>query len=125
MSQDVRPLSGVRVLDFTAAMLGPSATQVLGDYGADVIKVERPVGGDQMRTTVPDPAGLDNPLFLSLNRNKRSIALDLKSPEAMTIVHELVKQSDVIVSNYRAGVMDRLSLGYEAVKAINPRIIWA
>ena len=76
-SSSTQPLSGVRVIDFTQVMLGPSATQVLADYGADVIKIERPGAGDLSRSSIPgDPDGLDNPVFRSLNRNKRSIALD-------------------------------------------------
>jgi crotonobetainyl-CoA:carnitine CoA-transferase CaiB-like acyl-CoA transferase len=76
-SSATQPLSGVRVIDFTQVMLGPSATQVLADYGADVIKIERPGTGDLSRSSIPDdPDGLDNPVFRSLNRNKRSIALD-------------------------------------------------
>ncbi len=122
----VRPgaLAGVRVIDFTTAMFGPTATQFLGDFGADIIKIERPEG-DYMRSTLPDPAGLDGPLFLSVNRNKRSITLDLKNKEAMEIVADLVRGADVVVGNYRAGVMERLGLGYDALKELNPRIIWA
>ena len=77
-----QPLDGIRILDLTQVMLGPCATQLLGDFGADVIKIERPGQGDLSRWSVPDPAGLDNPVFVSLNRNKRSIALNLKSEKA-------------------------------------------
>ena len=122
----LQPLSGVRVVDFTQVMLGPSATQVLADYGADVIKIERPGAGDLSRTSVADdPDGLDNPVFRSLNRNKRSIALDLRKPGGKAIIYDLVKDADVVVNNFRAGVMERMGFGYEELSRINPRIICA
>jgi crotonobetainyl-CoA:carnitine CoA-transferase CaiB-like acyl-CoA transferase len=121
-----QPLSGVRVIDFTQVMLGPSATQVLADYGADVVKIERPGSGDLSRTSVADDAdGLDNPVFRSLNRNKRSIALDLRKPDGKAIVYDLVKDADVVVNNFRAGVMERMGFGYDELSKINPRIICA
>jgi formyl-CoA transferase len=124
MADAVKPLEGIRVLDFSQVMMGPCCTQTLGDYGADVIKIER-ASGDLSRTSQPDPGGLDNPVFLSLNRNKRSMVLNTKSAAGKQIIYDLVKRSDVVVSNFRAGVMDRLGFGYEELKAINPRIIWA
>jgi formyl-CoA transferase len=125
-STDPQPLAGVRVIDFTQVMLGPSATQMLADYGADVIKVERPGAGDLSRNSIPDdPDGPDNPVFRSLNRNKRSIALDLRKPEAKEIVYDLVRTADVVANNFRAGVMERMGFGYEALAKINPRIICA
>ena len=124
VTANVLPLDGVRVIDLTAAMMGPSATQVLADYGADVIKVERPAG-DFMRAAVPDRAGLDNPHFLGLNRNKRSITLNLKAEQAQKIILDLVKDADVVVSNYRAGVMERLGLGCDELRQVNPRLVWA
>ncbi|TWF74971.1 formyl-CoA transferase [Pseudonocardia hierapolitana] len=121
-----QPLDGVRVIDFTQIMLGPSATQMLGDYGADVIKVERTGTGDLARAVLPDdPAGPDNPAFSSLNRNKRSIVLDLTRPEGRTIARELARGADVVVSNFRPGVMERLGLGWEELREINPRLIFA
>src|SRR5271156_5866969 len=121
-----QPLSGVRVIDFTQVMLGPSATQVLADYGADVIKIERPGAGDLSRTSIPDdPDGMNNPVFRSLNRNKRSIALDLRKPEGKAIIHDLAREADVVVNNFRAGVMERMGFGYEELARINPRIICA
>ena len=121
-----QPLSGVRVIDFTQVMLGPSATQVLADYGADVVKVERPGAGDLSRTSIPDdPDGLDNPVFRSLNRNKRSIALDLRKPEGKAIIYDLVRDADIVVNNFRAGVMERMGFGYAELAKINPRIICA
>lgn len=119
------PLSGIRVLDFTQVMLGPCATQLLGDFGADVIKIERPGQGDLSRGSVPDPAGLDNPVFVSLNRNKRSIALNMKHEDARAIVKKLAETADVVVNNFRPGVMERMGLGYEELSAINPRLIYA
>ncbi|MDQ2805033.1 MAG: CoA transferase, partial [Pseudomonadota bacterium] len=121
-----QPLSGVRVIDFTQVMLGPCATQMLGDYGADVIKIERIGAGDLSRTSIrDDPAGLQNPVFCSLNRNKRSLALDLKSPAGLAVVRRLIDGADVVVNNFRAGVMERMGLGFEALRAANPRLIFA
>jgi crotonobetainyl-CoA:carnitine CoA-transferase CaiB-like acyl-CoA transferase len=125
-SSATQPLSGVRVIDFTQVMLGPSATQVLADYGADVIKIERPGTGDLSRSSIPDdPDGLDNPVFRSLNRNKRSIALDLRKVDGKAIIYDLVRGADVVVNNFRAGVMERMGFGYDELAKINPRIICA
>jgi crotonobetainyl-CoA:carnitine CoA-transferase CaiB-like acyl-CoA transferase len=122
----IQPLSGVKVLDFTQVMMGPCATQMLADYGADVIKIERPGVGDLSRTSIADdPDGLNNPVFRSLNRNKRSIALDLRGEAGKAVVYDLVKTADVVVNNFRAGVMDRMGFGYEQLARINPRIICA
>jgi len=121
-----QPLSGVRVIDFSQVMLGPCATQMLADYGADVIKIERPGAGDLSRTSIADdPDGPDNPVFRSLNRNKRSIALDLRKPEGKAVIYDLVREADVAANNFRAGVMERMGFGYEALAKINPRIICA
>ena len=121
------PLAGVRIIDFTQVMMGPSATQLLADMGADVIKIENPKGGDLSRTSFggSDEASLNNPVFCSLNRNKRSLALDLRQEENKAIVYDLVRTADVVVSNFRAGVMDRIGFGYEKLKELNPKIIWA
>lgn len=120
------PLAGIRVIDFTQVMMGPVCTQMLGDYGADVIKIEKPGTGDLSRTSFPnDPAGLLGPVFCSLNRNKRSIVLDTRSPEGKAAVLKLVETADVVVNNFRAGVMDRLGFGYEALAKLNPRLIYA
>ncbi len=121
-----QPLSGVKMIDFTQVMLGPCCTQVLADYGADVIKVERPGAGDLSRTSIADdPDGLNNPVFRSLNRNKRSIALDLRKDEGKAIIYDLVRRADVVVNNFRAGVMERMGFGHEKLSEINPRIISA
>src|SRR4029077_12159435 len=120
------PLAGIRVIDFTQVMMGPVATQMLGDYGADVIKIERPPTGDLSRTTIPDdPAGLVGPVYCSLNRNKRSIVLDLKKPEERAALMDLIRGADVVVNNFRAGVMERMGLGYDELKNINARLIYA
>ena len=122
---DAQPLAGIKVIDFTQVMLGPCCTQMLGDYGADVIKIERIGAGDLSRSSIEDPAGPLNPVFCSLNRNKRSIALDLKSPAGLRVVHRLAASADVVVNNFRAGVMERMGVGYAALSKINPRIIFA
>ncbi|HEY0202786.1 MAG TPA: CoA transferase [Acetobacteraceae bacterium] len=122
----VQPLTGIRVVDFTQVMMGPCCTQMLGDYGADVIKIERIGAGDLSRWSIgDDPAGQQNPVFSSLNRNKRSVALDLKSPDGMAVVHRLLAEADVVASNFRAGVMDRMGLGWEALHARYPRLVYA
>lgn len=120
-----RPLDGIKVIDFTQVMLGPSCTQALGDFGADVIKVERPERGDLSREGVLRHTGQDNPVFLSLNRNKRGIAVDLSTDAGRAVIYDMLRDADVVVSNFRPGVMERLRLDYESVSKINPRIIWA
>ena len=120
------PLAGVRVLDFSQVMMGPCCTQMLGDYGADVIKIERVGIGDLSRWSVgEDPDGGNNPVFTSLNRNKRSVTLDLKSDEDRAVVLCLAETADVVVNNFRPGVMERMGFGYEALRRVNPRIIYA
>ena len=120
-------LSGYRILDFSHLLQGPFATQLLADVGADVIKIERPGQGDLFRTmTFRDKwvGGSESPNFLAWNRNKRSIALNLKSPEARDVVMKLAETADVVIQNFRPGVMARLGYGYEDFKAINPRIVY-
>jgi len=121
------PLDGIRILDFTQVMLGPCATQVLADFGADVIKVERPGSGDLSRNFFGETSevAMNNAVFSSLNRNKRSIEIDTKSEIGKQMVYDLVKVCDVVVDNFRAGVMGRLGFGYDDLKEINPRIICA
>ncbi len=119
------PLEGIRVLDLTQVEFGPVCTQVLGDFGADVIKIEKVGSGDLSRWSLGDEAGRDNPVFVSLNRNKRSVALDLRSDEGSRVIEGLVGCSDVLVNNFRAGVMERLGLGYERVHELNPRLVYA
>lgn len=124
-AESALPLSGINVLDLSQAMVGPAATQVLGDFGANIIKVERPKTGDLARESVFDDVDLDNAVFASMNRNKRSITLDLRTDEGRAIIRKMADSADVIVSNFRPHVMERLGLGYEDVKTTNPKVIWA
>ncbi|MEM0452414.1 MAG: CaiB/BaiF CoA-transferase family protein [Nitrososphaerota archaeon] len=117
------PLEGIRVLDFTRIMAGPFTTMLLGDLGADVIKVEPP-GGDDTRSWGPPWIGVDSAYFMSANRNKRSIVIDLKKPESRTIIEKLVKFSDVVVENFRPGVVKELGIDYEELSKLNPSIIY-
>ena len=119
------PLAGIRVVDFSQVMMGPVCTQMLADYGADILKIERKGAGDLSRSTFEPVHGADNPIFCSLNRNKRSAALDLRDAGDMAAVKALIAEADVVVNNFRAGVMERMGLGYEDCAAINPRIIYA
>lgn len=119
------PLEGIKVVDFTQVFMGPSCTQLLGDYGADIIKVERPGAGDISRNSFPDKDGQDNPIFLSINRNKRSISVDTRTEEGRDVLRVVLADADVVVSNFRSGVMERMGFGYEDLKAQNPGIIWA
>jgi crotonobetainyl-CoA:carnitine CoA-transferase CaiB-like acyl-CoA transferase len=118
------PLYGVRVIDITAVLMGPSATQMLGDLGADVIKVESPQG-DSTRKIGPMGDRQLGPLFLNLNRNKRSIVLDLKQPAGRAALIRLATSADVLAYNVRPQAMQRLGLGYEELAALNPRLIYA
>jgi crotonobetainyl-CoA:carnitine CoA-transferase CaiB-like acyl-CoA transferase len=121
------PLAGVRVLDLTHFIAGPLATLILADGGAEVIKVEPPGRGDDFRHYPPaDPrAPGDGVPFMWVNRNKKSVVLDLKSGAGLAVARELVKNSDVLVENFSSGVLDRLGLGYEACRALNPRLVYA
>ena len=122
------PLHGVRVLDFTHALAGPYCTMLLGDLGADVVKIEPP-RGDITRFAEPFLPGDENPAyggyFQSVNRNKKSIVLDLKKPEAREIFKRLVPAASAVVENFRAGVMERFDLGYEILRDINPGLVYA
>ena len=119
----MQPLAGIRVLDFSTLLPGPLATLILAEAGAEVIKIERPGTGDEMRSYAPK-LGPSSVNFALLNRGKRSIAIDLKAPEAVAKVMALAEKSDVIVEQFRPGVMDRLGLGYAAVAARNPGIVY-
>ncbi len=117
-------LQGLRILDFSHVFQGPVGTQILADYGADVIKVERPGAGDWSRAWGPFTKDVSLP-FANLNRNKRSIAVDLKLPEGKAFIRRLVSQADVLVHNFRKGVMEKLGFGYEELSQLNPRLIYA
>jgi len=118
------PLAGVRVLDLTAVVLGPIATQILGDYGADVIKVEAPEG-DRMRANGVSrrPRGMSS-IFLAINRNKRSLCVDLKQADGVTAIKRLLPTVDVLVHNMRLAAVERLGLGYDEAAALNPRLVY-
>jgi crotonobetainyl-CoA:carnitine CoA-transferase CaiB-like acyl-CoA transferase len=118
----VGPLAGLRVIDLTRVLAGPFASQILGDLGADVIKIEPP-GGDDTRKFAPHREG-ESHYFLSVNRSKRGMVVNLKQPEGVAIVKRLVTDADVLIENFRPGVLDRLGLGYVALSAINRRLIY-
>ncbi|GIW73352.1 MAG: CoA transferase [Planctomycetota bacterium] len=118
------PLEGVRVIDLTRLLPGPFCTQLLGDFGADVIKVEDTAVGDLTRLVPPYLGGSHSAAFLALNRNKRSLALDLKQERGREVLLRLVRQADVLVEGFRPGVMERLGLGWERLRAHNPRLVY-
>lgn len=122
------PLAGIRVVDLTRVLAGPFATMILADLGADVVKVERPDGGDETRAWGPpwvEEAGGAAAYFVSTNRNKRSLALDLSGDAGRSVLWRLVEAADVLISNFRPGVLDRWGFGHEAVLARNPRLVYA
>lgn len=119
----MQPLAGIRVLDFSTLLPGPLASLVLADAGAEVIKIERPGRGDEMRSYMPK-FGTDSVNFALLNRGKRSVALDLKAPDALERLKPLIASADVVLEQFRPGVMDRLGLGYERLREMNPRIVY-
>ena len=118
------PYNGLRMIDFTQLEQGPAGTQVLADYGVDVIKVERMDIGEIGRRQQPQVNGMSY-FWMSINRNKRCLSIDIRKPEGRDIIYRLVKDADIVASNFRPNVMERLGFGYETLKAINPRIIWA
>ena len=119
------PLSGVKVLDISQVMAGPVACMLLGDLGADVIKIEPPGSGDQTRGSMGfKMKGADSMGFLNMNRNKRSVALNLKSKAGRAVLLRLVEDADILIENYRPGAMKRLGLGYDDLKDINPRLVY-
>jgi crotonobetainyl-CoA:carnitine CoA-transferase CaiB-like acyl-CoA transferase len=117
------PLAGIRVLDFSTLVPGPLASLMLAEAGAEVIKIERPQSGDEMRSYVPK-LDEDSVNFHLLNRGKRSLAIDLKAPGAVARLRPLIEQADVLIEQFRPGVMERLGLGAAALQAINPRLIY-
>src|SRR5215470_977404 len=119
------PLHGVRVLDLTRVLAGPYCTMFLGDLGAEVVKVEQPAVGDDTRGWGPPFAGGESAYFLCVNRNKKSITLDLKSTEGIGLLRRLAASADVLIENFRPGTMDRLGLGEKEVRGVNPWLIYA
>ncbi len=117
------PLEGVRVLDFTRILAGPFATQILGDLGAEILKIEPPGVGDETRTFAPHRAG-ESHYFISANRNKKSLVVDLRTEAGVRIVRDLLPKVDVVVENFRPGVLERLGLSWEAMRDINPRLVY-
>lgn len=127
----MQPLTDIRVLDLSRILAGPYCTMMLGDLGADVIKVERPGRGDDSRGWGPPFVGApygpyagESAYFMAANRNKRSITVDLKSPQGLEIVQRLARVSDVLVENFRTGVLDNMGLGYADMRALNPRLVY-
>lgn len=118
-----RPLQGLRVLDFTKVLAGPLCTQMLADLGAEVIKVEPIRAGDDTRSWPPFEHG-EGTIFLAVNRNKRSLALDLKAPEGLAIAHRLAALADVVIESFGPGVAERLGIGDNALRALNPRLVY-
>ena len=119
------PLAGIKVLEVGVAMAGPFCGMTLGDYGADVIKIERIGEGDESRTWLNDPyPGKFSSYFAAANRNKRSLALDLKHPDGVAILKKLAARTDVMIDNFRVGALEKLGLGYDALAAANPRLVY-
>ena len=119
-----KALEGIKVLDLSRALAGPYCTMMLADMGAEVIKLEMPGRGDDSRSWGPPFIKGESAYFMSVNRNKKSLALNMKSEKARAIVQKLIKESDVLVENFRPGAMERLGLDYERVKELNPRLIY-
>ena len=120
----MQSLEGIKVLDLSRTLAGPYCTMLLGDQGAEVIKVEQPGKGDESRRFTPPTWNDESCYFVTSNRNKRSITVDLKSPEGKEIIYKLAKNADILVENYRTGTLDRLGFGYETLKEINPRLVY-
>ena len=118
------PLAGIKVIELCHVMAGPACGVMLADMGAEVIKVEKIPGGDETRRTVPPKIGDEAASFLMMNRNKRGIAVDLKTEDGKRVLRRLLKDADVVTENYRRGAMERMGLGYDSLKAENPRLIY-
>lgn len=121
---DAKPLESIRILDLCRVVSGPFATMQLGDLGADVVKIERPSAGDEARGYGPPFVQGESAYYMSVNRNKRSIAVDLKSAEGLQLLRDLACKADVIIENFRPGAMERLGLGYEELTQLNPGLIY-
>lgn len=120
-----KPLDGIRIIDFTHVQAGPACTQLLGFYGADVIKVERPGAGDVTRSQLRDVPGADALYFTMLNGNKRSLTLDTKTPEGKEVLEKMIKVSDVMVENFGPGALDRMGFSWKRIQELNPKMILA
>ena len=120
----MKPLEGIKVLDLTRALAGPFCALMLGDYGADVIKIERPGVGDDTRKWGPPFIGEESAYFLNVNRNKRSLTLNLRDEKAQQVFLKLAADADIIVENFTPDVMPNFNLSYEDVKKVNPAIIY-
>ena len=125
MTENAGPLKGVRIIDFTHQAAGPWCTTLLGDMGADVWKIERPGRGDGIRYAGGSDPVMGSLNFWGLNHNKRSVGIDIKNPKAQALLDEIIKTADVVIENFRPGVMDRLGLGYERLSELNPRLLYA
>jgi crotonobetainyl-CoA:carnitine CoA-transferase CaiB-like acyl-CoA transferase len=118
------PLAGLKVIDLSHVMAGPTCSMLLADMGADVIKVEKIPGGDDSRRMLPPAIGEESAAFLIMNRNKRGIALDLKSEKGRDVLSRLLKDADVLIENYRRGTMEKMGFGYDTLHAFNPKLIY-
>jgi formyl-CoA transferase len=121
---DPLPLSGIKVIDFTGVQAGPACTQQMAWMGADVLEVERVNGGDVTRHQLRDIPGLDALYFTTLNSNKRSLAVNTKTPEGLAVMEELIRRADVLVENFAPGAMDRMGLSWEHIQELNPRLVY-
>ena len=121
----MKALEGVKILDFTHVQSGPTCTQLLGFFGADVMKVERPGVGDATRKQLVDVEGADSLYFTMLNHNKRSLTLNTKTDEGKEVLEKLIKECDVMVENFAPGALDRMGFSWERVQELNPRMIMA
>lgn len=120
----MKPLEGIRVLDLSRVLAGPFCTMILGDLGAEIIKVEEPIRGDETRSWGPPFINGESAYYLSINRNKKSVTVNLKHEEGREIIYKLVEKSDVFIENFRPGVAERLKVDYESIMRINPKIIY-
>jgi crotonobetainyl-CoA:carnitine CoA-transferase CaiB-like acyl-CoA transferase len=126
MAAPIGPLSGLRVLDLTRVLAGPTCTQMLGDLGAEVIKIERPEAGDDTRGFAPPfvPNTKESAYFVGVNRNKKSVTLDIAKPEGQAIIHKLLEHCDILVENFKVGALAKYGLGYEQLAKTHPRLIY-
>lgn len=126
MTSPIGPLSGLRVLDLTRVLAGPTCTQMLGDLGAEVIKIERPEAGDDTRGFAPPfvPNTKESAYFVGVNRNKKSVTLDIAKPEGQAIIHKLLEHCDILVENFKVGALAKYGLGYDQLAKTHPRLIY-